>query len=182
MNAITSKRFLFVLVTVVFAAVTARADDGTGQAAKEDVSSPEAIVAAFLASGSGPAGPRDFSRMRSLFAPNARVITIRRSKTEPASANTRSIDQYIEEAGKYLATNANYESVVKSWVERYSNLAQVFCSFEARHTPEGEVFYRGVGSFQLLWDGSRWWILTAYWQGEREGEPLPAKYRDRDMD
>jgi hypothetical protein len=173
----TTKRFLCVLVTIVVSELTGSAGQGIGQAAKEDVTSPEAIVAAFLASGSGPAGPRDFNRMKTLFAPNARVITIRRSKTEPAIAVTRSIDQYAEEAGKYLATNANYESVVKSWVERYANLAQVFCSFEARHTPEGEVFYRGVGSFQLLWDGGRWWILTAYWQGEREGEPLPAKYR-----
>ncbi len=149
----------------------------TPQATRQDVVSPEAIVSAFLSSGSGPAGPRDFARMRSLFAPAARVITIRRPKTEPAVAVDRSIDQYIEEAREYLASNGNYERLVKKWVEQYANLAHVFCAFEARKSPKGEVTYRGVGSFQLLWDGGRWWILTAYWQGERAGESLPARYR-----
>ena len=140
--------------------------------------SPQTIVSEFFAAGSGPAGPRDFNRMRSLFAPNARVITIRRSQAGPATHNSRSIDQYIEESRQYLAENGNFESVRKQWVEQYANLAHVFCSFEARKSPNEDVFYRGVGSFQLMWDGSRWWILTAYWQGERPGEPLPARYRN----
>jgi len=109
------------------------------------------------------------------------VITIRRAKadarSEPATALSRSIDEYIQEAEKYLSTNANYERVVKTWVERYANLAHVFCAFEASNSPRGEVTFRAVGSFQLLWDGNRWWILTAYWQGERPNEPLPPRYR-----
>jgi hypothetical protein len=150
----------------------------TPQSTNQDLTSPEAIVNAFFASGSGPAGPRDFVRMRSLFAPGARVITIRRSQTDPATPNSRSIDEYIEGSREYLATNGNFERVKKTWVEQYANLAHVFCSFEARKSSTEEVSYRGVGSFQLLWDGARWWILSAYWQGERPNEPLPSRYRD----
>jgi hypothetical protein len=116
--------------------------------------------------------------MRSLFAPDERVITIRRPQTGPAAPRSRSLDEYIEESKQYLAANANFESIKKVWLEQYANLAHVFCSFEARKSPNEDVFYRGVGSFQLMWDGSRWWILTAYWQGERPGEPLPSRYRD----
>lgn len=153
----------------------------TAETAREDSAAPEKVVSEFFALGSGPAGPRDFDRMRSLFATGGRVITIRRPKAnvkiEPATAVTRSIDEYIQEAQKYLATNPNYERVVKTWVERYANLAQVFCAFEASNSLAGEITFRGVGSFQLLWDGKRWWILTAYWQGERPNEPLPTRYR-----
>jgi len=150
----------------------------TAPRSNKDTASPNAIVSAFFESGSGPAGSRDFDRMRSLFAPGARVITIRRAQGVPAIQVSRSIDEYVEEARKYLASNGNFETMKKEWVEQYANLGHVFCSFEARKSPNAEVFYRGVGSFQVLWDGTRWWILNAYWQGERPGEPLPARYRD----
>jgi hypothetical protein len=25
-------------------------------------------------------------------------------------------------------------------------------------------------------DGTRWWIMNIYWQGEEAGHPLPEKY------
>lgn len=164
--------------TTLTSQATAQGPNQTPQATNQDLISPESIVLAFFASGSGPAGPRDFGRMRSLFAPGSRVLNVRRPQTGSTTHVSRSIDEYIEGSREYLATNGNFEKVTKTWVERYANLAHVFCSFEARKTAEGEVFYRGVGSFQLLWDGQRWWILTAYWQGERPGEPLPEKYRN----
>jgi hypothetical protein len=146
---------------------------------REDVASPETIVSAFFAAGSGPAGRREYARMRALFAERARITTIRRpSGGQPASAVTRSLDEYIEGSKDYNAKNANYERDVRRSVERYANFAHVFCVFEARHSEASEVFYRGVGSFQLLWDGRRWWILNAYWQGDRPEDPLPPRYRD----
>jgi hypothetical protein len=169
---------LKLLATMLLTASIVQAQSQSDSKPNQDVASPETIVAAFFASGSGPAGPRDFTRMRSLFAPDARVITIRRPQTGPAAPRSRSLDEYIEESKQYLAANANFESIKKVWLEQYANLAHVFCSFEARKSPNEDVFYRGVGSFQLMWDGSRWWILTAYWQGERPGEPLPSRYRD----
>lgn len=174
-------KLLMVLMTLTTAVVgnpTTKTSEKQEVKPTQDVSSPRAIVSAFFASGSGPAGPRDFERMRSLFAPSARVITIRRSQNGPATPLTRTIDEYIEEARKWLESNGNFEAVKKVWMEQYANLAHVFCSFEARKSPNEEVSFRGVGSFQLLWDGNRWWILTAYWQGERSDEPLPDRYRE----
>ena len=168
---------LRLLATMLLTSSIIQAQSQSNSKPSQDLTSPEAIVAAFFASGSGPAGPRDFARMRSLFAPGARMITIRRPQNGPAEPRSRSLEEYIEESKQYLAANANFESIKKVWLEQYANLAHVFCSFEARKAPNEDVFYRGVGSFQLMWDGSRWWILTAYWQGERPGEPLPARYR-----
>ena len=39
-----------------------------------------------------------------------------------------------------------------------------------------EPFMRGINSFQLFHDGSRWWIVNIYWQHETANQPIPAKY------
>ena len=166
------------LATALTSQANAQVPNQTTQTTNQDLTSPEAIVLAFFFAGSGPAGPRDFDRMRSLFAPGSRVLNVRRPQTGPTTHVSRSIDEYIDGSREYLGTNGNFEKMTKTWVERYANLAHVFCSFEARKSPTEEVSYRGVGSFQLLWDGQRWWILTAYWQGEGPDEPLPQKYRN----
>jgi hypothetical protein len=37
-------------------------------------------------------------------------------------------------------------------------------------------FARGINSIQLLNDGTRWWIVTVYWQGERPNTPIPPQF------
>ena len=39
-----------------------------------------------------------------------------------------------------------------------------------------EPFARGINSFQLLNDGTRWWVVSIYWLGESADHPIPAKY------
>ena len=41
---------------------------------------------------------------------------------------------------------------------------------------DAKPFARGINSFQLLNDGSRWWIVTIYWEAEDAGHQLPEKY------
>jgi hypothetical protein len=38
---------------------------------------------------------------------------------------------------------------------------------------------RGINSIQLLYDDSRWWIVTVYWQHESPEDPIPEKYLKR---
>ncbi|HKP39180.1 MAG TPA: hypothetical protein VJT71_20135 [Pyrinomonadaceae bacterium] len=141
-----------VVVFSLLASLTINATSAGAQAPKEtkpnqDTAAPQAIVSAFFASGSGPAGPRDFDRMRSLFAPGARLITIRRPPNSAATPNSRSIDQYVDESRAYLAANGNFESIKNVWIEQYANLAHVFCSFEARKSPSGEAIIEASGAF-----------------------------------
>ena len=35
---------------------------------------------------------------------------------------------------------------------------------------------RGINSFQLLFDGQRWWVMTIYWQQETPDNIIPKKY------
>ena len=62
-------------------------------------------------------------------------------------------------------------------MECYGDIAQVFSTYESRHAEaDAKPFQRGINSFQLLFDGHRWWVVTIYWQGERLDLPLPKQY------
>ena len=39
-----------------------------------------------------------------------------------------------------------------------------------------EAFQRGINSFQLLNDGTRWWVVSIYWQAEGPDFPIPERY------
>jgi hypothetical protein len=54
---------------------------------------------------------------------------------------------------------------------------QAFSTYESRHDAKDVVpFARGINSFQLFFDGTRWWILTIYWQEEVPENPLPPEF------
>jgi hypothetical protein len=62
-------------------------------------------------------------------------------------------------------------------VERYGAIAQVFSTYASfHHADDAKPFQRGINSFQLFYDGHRWWVVTIYWQGEHEGLPIPRHY------
>jgi hypothetical protein len=59
----------------------------------------------------------------------------------------------------------------------FGNIAHVFSTYESKHAKDDEKpFARGINSFQLMNDGKRWWIVTIFWQGEDDKNPLPAEY------
>jgi hypothetical protein len=143
-----------------------------------DVQSMDAIIAAVYDVISGPAGQqRDWDRMRSLFAPGARLIpTIYRPDSMPALL-TWSVDQYIDRAGPRLQQAGFFEREVARTTERYGGIVQAFSTYESRHAAgDPQPFQRGINSFQLFDDGKRWWIVTIYWEGERPGNPIPERY------
>lgn len=53
---------------------------------------------------------------------------------------------------------------------------QVLRSYESRHSPGEKPFQRGINSFQVVNEGTRWWIVSIFWDSERPDNPLPAKF------
>jgi hypothetical protein len=154
------------------------AAQGAAAARPEDVGSMEAVVAAVYDVISGPAGqPRDWNRMRSLFAPGARLIpTVYRPDSAP-SLRVWDVEQYITTVGPRLEASGFFEKEVAHRVERFGGVAQVFSTYESRHAAADPApFARGINSFQLWYDGKRWWIVTIYWEAERPGNPIPERY------
>jgi hypothetical protein len=163
------------------AAAPAEAQAATPQPAAKpaDVASPDAILAATYDVISGPAGQqRDWDRFRSLFVPGARLIPVVAKKTGTGS-DTRIItpDEYIKRADAYFEKNGFAEREIAQKAERYGNIMQIFSTYESRHdAKDAQPFARGINSFQLFYDGTRWWVVTIYWLEETPENPLPKEF------
>ncbi len=141
-----------------------------------DVDSIDHIVAAVYDVISGPAGPRDWDRFRSLFYPGARMIPSRRDDKGTVTARVSSPDEYATRAQDFFSKEGFFEKSVANRVEEWDHIAHVWSTYESRHAKGEKPFARGINSFQLFNDGSRWWILTVYWESEDANHPLPEKY------
>jgi hypothetical protein len=192
-RATRSVVLIFALVFVSALALPARAQDkpqpqaapapapqsAEPPAAKPaDVASPDAILTAVYDVISGPAGPRDWDRFNSLFAPGARLIPIGPRKDKPGiNILVMSPKDYSDRAGAYFDKNGFVEREASRKTERYGNIMQVFSTYESRHDAKDEKpFTRGINSFQLYNDGTRWWIVTIMWQEETPDNPLPKEF------
>lgn len=143
-----------------------------------DVASMDAIMNAVYEVISGSAGqPRDWDRLRSLFVPGARLIPAHTGKDGVTMTRVLSVEDYIRLGEPIVRKEGFFEREVHRTVDRFGNIAQVFDTYESRHAAsDAKPFQRGINSFQLLFDGHRWWIVTIYWQAERPDLPIPKQY------
>jgi hypothetical protein len=144
-----------------------------------DVDSVEHILAALYDVISGPAHQaRDWTRMRSLFVPEARLIPVRVTPASPGSdVLFLTIDDYIARAAPHFEADGFFEHGVHNEIAQFGNIVSVFSTYESRHNATGAApFARGINSIQLLKDGSRYWIVDVYWDAERPGLVIPQKY------
>ncbi|HEX4544293.1 MAG TPA: hypothetical protein VH114_14090 [Candidatus Acidoferrum sp.] len=142
----------------------------------EDVKSIDSIIAALYSVISGPAGERDWNRFRSLFLPQAQLTAAGKSADGSVRVHPMSVEDYVKGAGGYLAQHAFFESPIVSRVQTFGNVSQVFSSYESRHASDEAPFARGINSFQLLYDGHRWWVVSILWDEERSDNPLPKEF------
>jgi len=158
--------------------VTAPPAAATPAANPADVASPDAIIAALYHVISGPAGQkRDWNRMLSLFYPGARLIRTAPKKEGGIGATSFSAQDYADHGSVYFEKNGFWEREIARRTEQWGNILQAFSTYESRHDAKDTTpFARGINSFQLFSDGTRWWILTVYWQEERPENPLPAEF------
>jgi len=142
-----------------------------------DVDSIEHVLGAVYASISGPAGHRgDWDRFRSLFIADARLISVNASGQKEVAPRVLTLEQFIERASTNSATTAFFERELARHVDQFAHIAQVFSTYESRHSLDSKPFARGINSFQLMNDGKRWWIVTIYWEAEHPETPIPEKY------
>ena len=147
------------------------------------VASIDAIITAAYDVISGPAGQeRDWNRERSLFFPGARLIPTRKSAGELQSESALSpqamdVDGFIERSKEYLEKDGFFEREIARRSEQFSQIAHVWSTYESRHQRDDpDPFMRGINSIQLFHNGSRWWIVTIFWQHESADDPIPSRY------
>jgi hypothetical protein len=145
-------------------------------AAPADVATIDAIIHALYDVISGPAGPRDWRRFRSLFAPGARLIPTGRDSTGHARIRAISPDDYAQRGATAFQREPFYENEIGRTVETFGSIAQVFTAYASRRTPDGTPFARGINSMQFFYDGTRWYCVTIFWDSERPGLTIPDRY------
>jgi len=143
-----------------------------------DVASIDAIMAAVYDAISGPAGQaRNRERFLSLFHPQARLIPTNRVADGGRVARALTPEEYITRSGPVLERDGFFEVEIARCIEQYGSIAHVFSTYESRRTLQDEKpFARGINSFQLFHDGTRWWVVTIFWEGESADRPIPSKY------
>ena len=148
-------------------------------APRTDVKSIDSILAALYGVISGPAGERNWDRFRSLFLPQGRLTSATKNPDGSFRIHPMGVEDYAKGAGSYFAQHAFYESPIVNRIETFGNVSQVFSSYESRRAPGEAPFARGVNSIQLLYDGSRWWIVSILWDQERDDNPLPKEFASK---
>lgn len=139
-----------------------------------DVSSIDAIVRALYDVISGPAGERDWSRFRSLFAPGARLAPAAPGPDGAAPLRSIGVEEYVRGAGAYFRENAFHERETARREERFGNVANVMSAYDSRRAPDEEPFARGVNSITLVHAEGRWWVVSIAWDEARPGLEIPA--------
>lgn len=143
---------------------------------QEEVDSIEHILDAAYRLISGPSGSRNWDSFRALFLPDARFVVGHGEPPGKITTTTFTIDEFIERAQAIFDKDGFYESPVANRVEAWDHMAHVWSTYESRHSPGDKPYTRGINSFQLLYDGTRWWIVTIYWQNEDASHHIPEKY------
>ncbi|MGC2236842.1 MAG: hypothetical protein WA584_11825 [Pyrinomonadaceae bacterium] len=181
------KRNLFAIILSLFIFQVAMAQQPTPtpttspvkEANPADVSSIDAIMKAVYDVISGDAAQkRDWDRFRSLFHRDARLIPSGKNpRTGMTGARAYTAEQYITGSEPLMEKEGFFEKEIGRRTEIYGTMATIFSTYASYHKPDDkEPFERGINSFQLLFDGKRWWVMNIYWLGETKENPIPKQY------
>lgn len=146
-----------------------------------DVKSPDAIVnAMYDVISVGKKDSVDWDRLRSLYVPEARVISTSRIEGGGAQHDATTVEDFVrwgKRRAQQLSGQGFVEREIQAETERFGDIAHVFSTYETILSAKGpEPVARGINSFQLWHDGDRWWIVSLMWHHEREDAPLPERY------
>jgi len=143
-----------------------------------DGASVDSIVAALYDVISGPAGaPRNWNRMRALFAPDAKLMVVTPNREGGFALRAMTVEDYISRNMSAFNTNGFYEREIARTSDAFGQLVHVFSTYELLRSPnDPKPFMRGINSIQLAHDGKRWWIANLVWRAEDAGLALPERY------
>ena len=145
------------------------------EADPKDVSTIDGIIKAFYETISGGKGvPRQWSRDRNLYMPEARFVGMN-ERDGKIRASVMNYMNYVNGTNEFFVAEGFREREINRVVKKFGNIAHVFSTYEFS-TEDGKEKGRGVNSIELFWDGTRWWISFAAWDEERAGNPIPKEF------
>jgi hypothetical protein len=132
----------------------------------EDVKSEDAIIKSLYSVISGPAGEkRNWDRFRSLFSAKGSLAAVVKNREGQIVSVSMTPEDYISRSGPYLEKNGFFERESKRKSMKSIDLVNVLSEYESRHKiDDKKPFETGTNSFQLYFDGSRWYVHSILWQ------------------
>ncbi len=124
---------------------------------------------------SGPAGPRDWARFRSLFHTDAFMAAF----TPKRELRKFSPAQYVQNNGPFFMKNSFNEKEIGRKVNQFGNVAQVFTAYEFIAGTNPPLNKRGINSIELIKEKGRWFIMSITWDEESKDQPIPAAYLNK---
>ena len=118
---------------------------------------------------SGPAGPRDWSRQRNAFLPEARQVRTWVDEQGRPQCLMMGLKEYSENTTPFFAANDFYEVETARRIDVFGNMAHAWSNYEARRSPDdSDVERRGINSIQLFRHPDQGWrIISMIWDNER---------------
>ena len=128
-----------------------------------------AVIDEMYAMISGPAGPRDWSRQRNSFLPEARQVRTWVDEDGRPACKMMGLDDYSENTASFFAANDFYENETARRIDVFGNMAHVWSNYEARNSlDDAEPERRGINSIQLFRHPQHGWrIISMIWDNER---------------
>jgi hypothetical protein len=128
-----------------------------------------AVVDEMYAMISGPAGPRDWSRQRNSFLPEARQVRTFVDERGRPECKMMGLDEYAQNTSAFFAENAFYEIETARRIDVFGNMAHVWSNYEARTSlDDAKPERRGINSIQLFRHPDEGWkIISMIWDNER---------------
>jgi hypothetical protein len=144
----------------------------------KDVASVDAIIAALYDANTNMVDTkRDPDRFRSLFYPEVRFnSTLVNPASQTARLTTWTIDDYVRIAMGGRPRGGFSEREIARKTDSFGHIVQVFSTYRTYRDSADKKPIRGINSFQLFNDGTRWWILNVLWDTEQPGQPIPSIY------
>ncbi len=142
----------------------------TGLSQRLTIRSPDPLARNGIGSGS--------AHCITLYYPGARLIpTAKPGENDDFAPQMLDVHGFIARVESYFAEHGFYEKEIARRTEQFGRIAHVWSTYESRQNADDtEPFMRGINSIQLFHDGSRWWIVSIYWQHESPEHPVPEEY------
>lgn len=131
------------------------------------------IVEADYAMLSGPAGPRDYDKVKHFYHSDARLVRTGVDAEGEAFATVMSVDEHHADVNEKLANLDFLEEEIAHNCEIFGNIARVRSVYRSVYGSGAAAREnRGVNYFNLIRDGGVWKIMSIVWDNERPGLSL----------
>ena len=171
------KRTSILLLFILLSCTIHSADAQTLTKFEDNVSTLDGIIKAYydvvtVKKGDKPSYERDSL----IHWPNVSVGAAGINKSGKPAIHYMSLKEYHRLADPGLEKDGFYEKELSRKVEKFGSIYHVWSTYESRNEPTGPIIERGINSIELFYDGTRFWILGWFYDGERKDNPIPKEY------